>query len=86
MSSDHEPQRHIKETARFQRWEMAFADMMPDGDQWVLTPSGQALLEQGWEPFAVTVLSVYHPEEPGPQDLFRERVWFRRPLVGLGGA
>jgi hypothetical protein len=60
---------------------MTFADMMPEEpDRWVLTPGGQALLDEGWEPFAVTVLSVYHPEEPEPQDLFRERVWFRRPI------
>ena len=59
-------------------WELAWADMMADEDRWMLTPKGERLLADGWEPFAVTTLSVYHPEEPGPQDIFRERVWFRR--------
>jgi hypothetical protein len=85
MDSDHHgPPSYVRETVRFRRWEFAFADMMPEaspeGDLWILSPGGQALLEDGWEPFSVTVLSVYHPEEPDPQDLFRERVWFRRPI------
>ena len=72
---------HVRETLRVQRWEMAFADMQPTEEGgWTLTPGGQALLTEGWEPFAVTTLSVYHPEEPEPQDIFRERVWFRRPV------
>jgi hypothetical protein len=81
MASDHHgPPQHVRETLRFQRWELIFADMMPQGDQWILSPLGQKLLDEGWEPFSVTTLSVYHPEEPGPQDIFRERVWFRRPV------
>lgn len=70
---------------RIQRWEVAWADMMPEEQDeegsrgWVLTPGGQQLLAEGWEPFAMTTQSVYHPEGDNPLDIFRERMWFRRP-------
>jgi hypothetical protein len=66
-------------------WEVQYAGMTLDdtrdeGDQWILGQYGQDLLKDGWEPFAVTNMSVYYPS-PDPEvakDQYSERMWFRR--------
>lgn len=45
---------------------------------WRLDAHGMALLEDGWEPFAVSNVSIYRPELDPPVDTYSERVWFRR--------
>lgn len=63
------------------RWELEAVDVTPKKDGgWELPGKATRLMSDGWEPFEVTLVSVYHPEEPQPMDLLRERIWFRREV------
>jgi hypothetical protein len=73
---------------RRKKWDVDWADMtsVQDGDflRWVLNQDGKDLLNDGWEPFSVTCLSVYWPGLPGAEEMavdkYVERVWFRKKV------
>jgi hypothetical protein len=62
------------------RWEMDWGCMRDLDGEWVLDERGQALLDEGWKPFAFGIHAIYHPSDP-PMDFYRERVLFRRRRI-----